>query len=72
MTGTLTISDIALDAIQRYPDADNPSAFLAVNQGNSYHTLRDTPDKVEYERLARVVTGLHGMLRDLAQAPPRE
>jgi Zn-dependent M28 family amino/carboxypeptidase len=36
-----------------------------------YHTLEDTPDKVDYERLARVVTGLHGMLRDLAQAPPR-
>ena len=25
-----------------------------------------TPDKVDYERLARVVTGLNGMLRDLA------
>jgi len=36
-----------------------------------YHTLQDTPDKVDYERLARVVKGLHGMLRDLAQAPPR-
>jgi len=33
-----------------------------------YHTMQDTPDKVDYERLARVVTGLHGMLRDLAQA----
>ncbi len=33
-----------------------------------YHTPQDTPDKVDYERLARVVTGLHGMLRDLAQA----
>jgi Zn-dependent M28 family amino/carboxypeptidase len=32
-----------------------------------YHTAQDTPDKVEYERLARVVTGLNGMLRDLAQ-----
>ena len=32
-----------------------------------YHTLQDTPDKVDYERLARVVTGLHGMLRELAQ-----
>jgi Zn-dependent M28 family amino/carboxypeptidase len=37
-----------------------------------YHTLQDTPDKVNYERLARVVTGLHNMLRDLAQAPPRQ
>ena len=35
MTETLTRSDIALDAIQRYPDADNPSSFLAVNEGNS-------------------------------------
>jgi len=32
-----------------------------------YHTMQDTPDKVDYERLTRVVTGLHGMLRDLAQ-----
>ncbi len=31
-----------------------------------YHTMQDTPDKVDYERLARVVTGLHGMLQDLA------
>jgi Zn-dependent M28 family amino/carboxypeptidase len=32
-----------------------------------YHTPQDTPDKVDYERLARVVTGLHGMLRELAE-----
>ena len=31
-----------------------------------YHTVQDTPDKVDYERLARVVAGLHLMLRDLA------
>jgi hypothetical protein len=28
--------------------------------------MQDTPDKVDYERLARVVTGLHAMLRELA------
>jgi hypothetical protein len=33
-----------------------------------YHTAQDTPDKVDYDRLARVVTGLHGMLRELARA----
>jgi Zn-dependent M28 family amino/carboxypeptidase len=33
-----------------------------------YHTSEDTPDKVDYDRVARVVTGLHGMLRDLAGA----
>jgi Zn-dependent M28 family amino/carboxypeptidase len=32
-----------------------------------YHTAQDTPEKVDYERLAQVVTGLSGMLRDLAQ-----
>ncbi len=32
-----------------------------------YHTMQDTPDKVDYERLARVVTGLNEMLRDLAR-----
>jgi Zn-dependent M28 family amino/carboxypeptidase len=31
-----------------------------------YHTSEDMPDKVEYERVARVVTGLYGMLQDLA------
>lgn len=35
-----------------------------------YHTMQDTPDKVDYERLARVVTGLHGVLRDVAQVQP--
>ena len=33
-----------------------------------YHTAQDTPDKVDYERTARVVTGLCRTLRDLAQA----
>jgi Zn-dependent M28 family amino/carboxypeptidase len=30
-----------------------------------YHLASDTPDKLDYERLARVVTGLHGMLREV-------
>ncbi len=36
-----------------------------------YHTMEDTPDKVDYERLARVVTGLQGVLRELAQSGTR-
>lgn len=31
-----------------------------------YHTAADTPDKVDYERLARVVTGLRAMMGELA------
>jgi len=35
----------------------------------SYHTLHDTPDKLDYESLARVVRGLEGVVRELAAAP---
>jgi Zn-dependent M28 family amino/carboxypeptidase len=36
-----------------------------------YHTLRDTPDKLDYDRLTRVVRGLEGVVRDLVIAAPR-
>ena len=32
-----------------------------------YHEQTDTPDKIDYENLARVVTGLIGMVRSLAK-----
>jgi len=31
-----------------------------------YHTRRDTPDKVDIDKLARVVKGIGGMIRDAA------
>ncbi|HYE63380.1 MAG TPA: M28 family peptidase [Phycisphaerales bacterium] len=34
-----------------------------------YHKATDTPDKLDYERMARVVTGLMGVVNDLAGAP---
>lgn len=34
-----------------------------------YHMATDTPDRIDYERLARVVTGLHGMLTELTGKP---
>jgi len=34
-----------------------------------YHTERDTPDKVDYERTARVVAGLARVIANLAGAP---
>jgi Peptidase family M28 len=33
-----------------------------------YHTMQDTPDKIDYERTARVVRGLEAVIRDLAKA----
>jgi Zn-dependent M28 family amino/carboxypeptidase len=34
-----------------------------------YHTAQDTPDKLDYKRLARVVAALDRVLRDLGRAP---
>lgn len=34
-----------------------------------YHSRQDTPDKVDFDRLARVVQGLEGVVRDLASRP---
>ena len=34
-----------------------------------YHTAGDTPDKVDYERTARVVAGLASVVADLAGEP---
>lgn len=60
MTETLTASDIALDAIQRYADADNPSSFLAVNEGNSYLRLPDTPGVIVYRPTGRYLVQFGG------------
>ena len=35
-----------------------------------YHTPADSPDKVDYDRLARVVSGLEQVIRDWARAHP--
>ena len=35
-----------------------------------YHTLRDTPDKLDYDRLARVVLGLESVVRELVITVP--
>jgi hypothetical protein len=37
-----------------------------------YHTPQDTPDKIDYDRLARVVIGLEGVLRELITPDPRD
>jgi hypothetical protein len=37
-----------------------------------YHTPADTPDKVDYDRLARIVSGLERVIRDWARTGPAE
>ena len=38
----------------------------AFNRYPHYHLPSDTPDKLDYERMARVTLGLAAMLKDLA------
>jgi hypothetical protein len=37
-----------------------------------YHTAEDTPDKIDYDRLARVVDGLAGAVGELVRVAPPE
>ncbi|WP_367323354.1 bifunctional lysylphosphatidylglycerol flippase/synthetase MprF [Streptomyces sp. HUAS ZL42] len=60
MTGTIPETDIALDAIQRYPDSDNPSAYFAFNEGNSYFRLPDTPGVIVYRPVGRYLVQFGG------------
>ncbi|MFQ5840393.1 MAG: M28 family peptidase, partial [Candidatus Methylomirabilales bacterium] len=34
-----------------------------------YHTVQDTPDKIRYDQMARVVKGLEGVVDELATVP---
>jgi lysylphosphatidylglycerol synthetase-like protein (DUF2156 family) len=60
MTDALTRTDLVLDAIQRYADADNPSSFLAVNEGNSYLQLPDMPGVIVYRATGRYLVQFGG------------
>ena len=53
MTDTLISAEFALRAIQEYTDSENPSAFLAVNDGNSYFSLPDRPGVIVYRQTSR-------------------
>lgn len=60
MIDTIATSDDALEAIQRYPDADNPSSFLAVNQGNSYFRLPGAEGVIVYRPTGRYAVQFGG------------
>ena len=36
-----------------------------------YHTPEDTPDRIDYEKLALVVDGLEAVIESLARPAPR-
>ncbi|GGQ97675.1 bifunctional lysylphosphatidylglycerol flippase/synthetase MprF [Kitasatospora griseola] len=53
-------SDKALEAIQKYTVADNPSAFLAVNSGNSYFSSPSSPGVIVYRPTGRYLVQFGG------------
>jgi lysylphosphatidylglycerol synthetase-like protein (DUF2156 family) len=60
MTEVMTETDIALDAIQRYSHADNPSAYFAFSEGNSYFRLPDEPGLIVYRPAGRYLVQFGG------------
>jgi lysylphosphatidylglycerol synthetase-like protein (DUF2156 family) len=46
--GAEVTSDYVLDMIQQYDQSENPSSFLAVNNGNRYFTLPGRPGVIVY------------------------
>jgi lysylphosphatidylglycerol synthetase-like protein (DUF2156 family) len=53
MTNMAVSRDFVLRAIQEYTDAENPSAFLAVNEGNEFFTVQGLPGVVVYRSTSR-------------------
>lgn len=66
MTDTHAFSDVVVNAIQKYSDADNPSAYLALNAGNSYFQLPDTEGIIVYRSPGRYLVQFGGPF-----APPQ-
>jgi lysylphosphatidylglycerol synthetase-like protein (DUF2156 family) len=60
MTELLTETDLVLDAIQRHPVANNPSAFLALNDGNSYFHVDGVDGVVVYREFDRYLVQFAG------------
>lgn len=48
-----------------------PAVFVHTGLHPDYHTERDTPDKLRYDKMARIVRMVHQLSWDLAEAPDR-
>lgn len=60
MTNTIAAPELAVDAIRTYAQADNPSAFLAVNEGNAHFTVPGTPGVISYRAAGRYLVQFGG------------
>lgn len=60
MADTLVSTDFVLRAVQEYADSENPSAFLAVNEGNEFFTMPGVGGVVVYRSTSRHLVQLGG------------
>jgi lysylphosphatidylglycerol synthetase-like protein (DUF2156 family) len=60
MTNTLISPEHVRAAVEQYTHAENPSSFLAVNEGNSYFTLPGRPGVVVYRPTGRFLVQFGG------------
>lgn len=56
-----TAAELALNAVQTHTEADNPSAFLAVNNGNSYFQVPGVSGMVVYRPAGRYLVQFGGV-----------
>jgi lysylphosphatidylglycerol synthetase-like protein (DUF2156 family) len=60
MTEVMTDTDIALEAIRRYSDAGNPSAYFSFSEGNSYFRLPGEPGLIVFRPTGRYLVQFGG------------
>jgi lysylphosphatidylglycerol synthetase-like protein (DUF2156 family) len=60
MTNTEVATGRTLEDVRRYADADNPSAFLAVNEGNEHFTVPGVAGTVVYRTAGRYLVQFGG------------
>jgi Zn-dependent M28 family amino/carboxypeptidase len=64
-----SVPGIALSDHRSYWDQGYPAVMVtdtAFYRNPNYHTAQDTPDTLDYERMARVVTGIRSAVRALS------
>src|SRR5262245_49652146 len=55
-----TLSDSVRDAVSRYSDSNNPSAYLALNEGNSYLEVPGVPGVAVYRPTGKYLVQFGG------------
>jgi hypothetical protein len=70
ITAPASLPGISLSDHRNYWEAGYPAVMItdtAFYRNDNYHAASDTPDTLDYKRMAMVVQGLHGAVMELAE-----